>query len=105
MNERLREESIPTPEIVLEEFAKTPERILQRARLENRLIDNPSGGELRSLTAVEPGIKKLNMGALLPKVNPTAEPPCSQKIALIILLAKKNWNYWLKPKECLPEKN
>jgi len=73
MNERLRiGESTPIPDIVLEEFARTPERILQRARAENRLIDNPSIEELRRLTAREPGIKETMYGSFIAESEPNS---------------------------------
>jgi len=73
MNERLRiGESTPIPDIVLEEFARTPERILQRARAENRLIDNPSTEELRRLTAREPGIKETMYGSFIAESEPNS---------------------------------
>lgn len=73
MNERLRiGESTPIPDIVLEEFARTSERILQRARAENRLIDNPSTEELRRLTAREPGIKETMYGSFIAESEPNS---------------------------------
>ena len=73
MNERLRiGESTPIPDIVLEEFARTSERILQRARAENRLIDNLSTEELRRLTAREPGIKETMYGSFIAESEPNS---------------------------------
>ena len=44
--------------IDLEEFARTANRIREKAIAENRLLDNPSDEELRALVEKQPGVRK-----------------------------------------------
>ncbi len=56
----------------LEEFARTADRIREKALKENRLLDNPSDEELRALTEKEPGVKKTIYGNLVAESEPTS---------------------------------
>jgi len=56
----------------LEEFARTAERIRKKAIEENRLISNPSDGELRLLLENEPGIRKTIYGNFVAESEPTS---------------------------------
>ncbi|MBE0415063.1 MAG: phosphoenolpyruvate carboxykinase (ATP) [Dehalococcoidia bacterium] len=56
----------------LEQFAKTADGIRRKAIAENRLVDNPSDEELRSITENEPGIKKTIYGNLVAESEPTS---------------------------------
>lgn len=56
----------------LEEFARTADRIREKAIKENRLLDNPSDEELRALVEKEPGIKKTIYDNLVAESEPTS---------------------------------
>lgn len=56
----------------LEEFAKTSERILEKAIEENRLIDNPSDEQLRMLVENESGVRKTIYGNFVSESEPTS---------------------------------
>jgi len=56
----------------LEEFARTAKRIRERAKEENRLIDNPLDEELRLLVENEPGIRETKYGNLVAESEPTS---------------------------------
>ena len=53
-------------------FAETSKKIYEKAKNENRLIDNLSIEELRILTENEPGIKKTKFGNLVAESEPTS---------------------------------
>jgi phosphoenolpyruvate carboxykinase (ATP) len=53
-------------------FAETSKEIYDKAKIENRLIENPSIKELRALTENEPGVKKSKFGNLVAKSEPTS---------------------------------
>ena len=60
------------PKFDLEEFARTAGRIRKKAIEENRLISNPSDGELRLLLENEPGIRKTIYGNFVAESEPTS---------------------------------
>lgn len=59
-------------EINLEEFARTAERIREKAKAENRLLDNPSDGTLRSLVEKQKGVVKTIYDNLVAESEPTS---------------------------------
>jgi phosphoenolpyruvate carboxykinase (ATP) len=59
-------------EINLELFEQTAARVRQQALEENRLIDNPSREELRSLVASEPGIRNTIYNNYVANSEPTS---------------------------------
>jgi len=59
-------------EFDLEEFARTADRIREKAIAENRLLDNPSDEELRALVEKEPGIKKTIYENFVAESEPTS---------------------------------
>ena len=56
----------------LEEFVRTTERIVEKARKENRLLENPSDEKLRLLVEKEPGIQKTIYGNFVAESEPTS---------------------------------
>ncbi len=56
----------------LEEFYRTADRIREKAKQENRLVDNPSVEELRSLVEKEPGVKKTIYQNYVAESEPTS---------------------------------
>jgi len=56
----------------LEEFVRTTERIVEKARKENRLLENPSDEKLRLLVEKEPGIRKTIYGNFVAESEPTS---------------------------------
>jgi len=56
----------------LGEFARTADRIRNKALEENRLIDNPSEEELRALVEKEEGVKKTIYGSYVVESEPTS---------------------------------
>ncbi len=44
--------------LILEEFSNTARRILERAKIEKRLVENPTKDELRKMVEKEKEIKK-----------------------------------------------
>ncbi len=56
----------------LEEFARTADRIRQKAIEENRLTDNPSDEVLRQLVEKEPGVRKTIYNNFVAKSEPTS---------------------------------
>lgn len=57
---------------ILEEFSKTIRRILEKARTENRLLENPPKEELRKIVEKERGIKKTIYGNFVAESEPTS---------------------------------
>ncbi len=53
-------------------FAETAKEIYDRAKKENRLIENPSIKKLKILTENEPGVKKSKFGNLVAESEPTS---------------------------------
>jgi phosphoenolpyruvate carboxykinase (ATP) len=58
--------------INLEEFARTVERIREKAKAENRLLDNPSDGVLRALVEKEEGVVKTIYNNFVAESEPTS---------------------------------
>jgi len=58
--------------IDLEEFARTADRIREKAIAENRLADNPSDDELRALVEREPGVRKTIYDNYVAESEPTS---------------------------------
>src|SRR4030043_1836414 len=58
--------------INLEEFARTVERIRQKAKAENRLLDNPSDEQLRALVEKEEGVRKTIYDNYVAESEPTS---------------------------------
>lgn len=58
--------------IDLEEFARTADRIREKARAENRLLDNPSDEELRALVEKESGVRKTIYDNYVAESEPTS---------------------------------
>ena len=56
----------------LEEFAKTAERIRNKAKDEGRLLDNPSEGVLRALVAKEETVVKTIYDNFVAESEPTS---------------------------------
>lgn len=56
----------------LELFAVTADRIREKARVENRLLDNPSDEELRALVEKEPGVRKTIYDNFVAESEPTS---------------------------------
>ncbi|MFC1951822.1 phosphoenolpyruvate carboxykinase (ATP) [Chloroflexota bacterium] len=56
----------------LEQFIQTADRIRNKAIAENRLIDNPSGKELRPLLEKETGVRKTIYGNFVAESEPTS---------------------------------
>ncbi len=56
----------------LEEFARTADRVRQKALEENRLLDNPSDEVLRALVEKEPGVKKTIYQNFVAESEPTS---------------------------------
>lgn len=56
----------------LEKFAQTADRIRQRAIEENRLLDNPSDEQLRTLVEKQPGVRKTIYGNFVAESEPTS---------------------------------
>jgi len=56
----------------LEQFVQTANRIRNKAIAENRLVDNPSGEELRQLLEKEPGIEKTMYGNFMAESEPSS---------------------------------
>jgi phosphoenolpyruvate carboxykinase (ATP) len=56
----------------LNEFARTADRVWEKARVENRLIENPSDEELRELVQKEPGVKKTIYNNFVAESEPTS---------------------------------
>ena len=56
----------------LEQFVQTADRIRNKAIAENRLVDNPSGEELRRLLEKEPGIEKTMYGNFVAESEPSS---------------------------------
>lgn len=59
-------------EINLEEFAQTADRIREKAKAENRLLDNPSIEKLRELVEKQPGVRKTIYGNYVAESEPTS---------------------------------
>lgn len=60
------------PQLNLEQFIQTADRIRKRAIDENRLTDNPSDAELRLLTEKEPGVRRTMYGNFVAESEPTS---------------------------------
>lgn len=58
--------------IDLELFATTAERIREKAKAENRLLDNPSDEELRALVEKEPAVRKTIYDNFVAESEPTS---------------------------------
>jgi phosphoenolpyruvate carboxykinase (ATP) len=58
--------------IDLEEFARTADRIREKAIAENRLLDNPSDEELRALIEKQPGVRKTIYDNYVAESEPTS---------------------------------
>ena len=58
--------------IDLEEFARTADRIREKAIAENRLLDNPSDEELRALVEKEEGVRKTIYDNYVAESEPTS---------------------------------
>src|SRR4030042_1641447 len=58
--------------IDLEEFARAAERIREKARAENRLLDNPPDDVLRALVAEEEGVVKTIYNNFVAESEPTS---------------------------------
>jgi len=58
--------------IDLEEFARTADRIREKAVAENRLLDNPSDEELRALVEKEEGVRKTIYDNYVAESEPTS---------------------------------
>ena len=56
----------------LEEFAQVSDRIWESAIRENRLINNPSDEELRTLMEKEPGVRKTKYGNFVAESEPSS---------------------------------
>ena len=56
----------------LEQFARTAEKIRERAIEENRLLSNPSDEELRALVEREPAVRKTMYGNFVAESDPTS---------------------------------
>ena len=56
----------------LEEFARVVEKVREKAKAENRLLDNPSDDTLRALVEKEPGIKKTIYDNFVAESEPTS---------------------------------
>src|SRR4030043_770574 len=56
----------------LEEFVKTAERIREKAKAENRLLDNPSDEVLRALVEKEEGVVKTIYDNFVAESEPTS---------------------------------
>ena len=78
-----------TTKFDVEKFAQTADRIRQRAIEENRLLDNPSDEQLRTLVEKQPGV----MGILLLKANLPPGHRALPRIVLMTPLIRRNWNY------------
>ena len=61
-----------TAKMNLEEFARTAERIREKARAEGRLLDNPSDDVLRNLVAKEEGVVKTIYDNFVAESEPTS---------------------------------
>jgi phosphoenolpyruvate carboxykinase (ATP) len=59
-------------EINLEEFAQTADRIREKAKAENRLLDNPSMEKLKALVEKQPGVRKTIYGNYVAESEPTS---------------------------------
>jgi phosphoenolpyruvate carboxykinase (ATP) len=60
------------PKFDVEEFARVVDKIWIRAKAENRLIENPSDKELKSLCKKEAGVRKTIYGNLVAESEPTS---------------------------------
>ena len=58
--------------IDLEEFARTADRIREKAIAENRLLVDPADEELRALVEKEPGVRKTIYGNYVAESEPTS---------------------------------
>ena len=56
----------------LEQFVQTADRVGKKAVAENRLVDNPSGEELRQLLGKEPGVEKTIYGNFVAESEPSS---------------------------------
>src|SRR4030042_1073900 len=63
---------IMSPKINLEEFARTAERIREKAKAEDRLLDNPSDEVLRALVEKEEGVVKTIYNNFVAQSEPTS---------------------------------
>jgi len=61
-----------TTKFDVEKFAQTADRIRQRAIEENRLLDNPSDEQLRTLVEKQPGVRKTIYGNFVAESEPTS---------------------------------
>jgi phosphoenolpyruvate carboxykinase (ATP) len=59
-------------EINLEEFIRTADRIREKAKAENRLLDNPSDEQLKALVEKQPGVRKTIYGNYVAESEPTS---------------------------------
>ncbi|MCK4274647.1 MAG: phosphoenolpyruvate carboxykinase (ATP) [Dehalococcoidales bacterium] len=59
-------------EINLEEFARTADRVREKAKAENRLLDNPSDEVLRALVAKQKGVVKTIYNNFVAESEPTS---------------------------------
>ena len=78
-----------TPKFNLERFAQTADRIREKARQENRLLDNPSDEELRNLVAKEPGVRKTIYGNFVAESEPTSRAQAFTKNSVDHAFGKK----------------
>jgi phosphoenolpyruvate carboxykinase (ATP) len=60
------------PQLNLEEFVLTADRVREKAIAENRILDNPSPEELRALVEKEPGIRKTIYSNFVAESEPTS---------------------------------
>ncbi|OGO32607.1 MAG: hypothetical protein A2Z29_05025 [Chloroflexi bacterium RBG_16_56_11] len=61
-----------SPEINLEEFARTADRIREKAKAEGRLLDNPSDAVLRALVGKEEGVVRTIYDNFVAESEPTS---------------------------------
>ena len=61
-----------SPKFDLEEFARTADRIREKAITENRLLDNPSEDEFRLLVEKQPGVRKTIYDNFVAESEPTS---------------------------------
>jgi len=87
----------------LEEFAKTADRILEKAIQENRLADNPSDEELRLIVENEPEVKKTAHGNLVVKSEPTSRAAMFTKNSVDHPFGKKELQLLAQCKRALDE--
>jgi len=61
-----------SPKFDLEEFARTADRIREKALKEGRLLDNPSAEQLRELVEKQPGVRKTIYDNFVAESEPTS---------------------------------